>query len=51
MTKVWGIHMPEWFGDDPIDRGATSAWAGGDWATSLQLSDARSLALLIRGSS
>lgn len=21
MTKVWGIHMPEWVGDDPVDKG------------------------------
>lgn len=21
MSKVWGIHMPEWVGDDPIDHG------------------------------
>lgn len=21
MSKVWGIHMPEWVGDDPIERG------------------------------
>ena len=21
MAKVWGIHMPEWVGDDPIERG------------------------------
>lgn len=21
MAKVWGIHMPEWVGDDPIEKG------------------------------
>lgn len=21
MAKVWGIHMPEWVGDDPVDKG------------------------------
>lgn len=21
MDKVWGIHMPEWVGDDPVDKG------------------------------
>jgi restriction system protein len=21
MTKIWGIHMPEWVGDDPVERG------------------------------
>ncbi|KPL68313.1 hypothetical protein SZ64_09385 [Erythrobacter sp. SG61-1L] len=21
MTKIWGIHMPEWVGDDPIEHG------------------------------
>ena len=21
MGKVWGIHMPEWVGDDPVERG------------------------------
>ena len=21
MAKVWGIHMPEWVGDDPIEQG------------------------------
>ncbi|WP_374396442.1 restriction endonuclease [Sphingopyxis sp.] len=21
MTNLWGVHMPEWIGDDPIERG------------------------------
>lgn len=21
MTKLWGVHMPEWIGDDPVEKG------------------------------
>lgn len=21
MTKLWGVHMPEWVGDDPVEKG------------------------------
>lgn len=35
MTKLWGVHMPEWIGDDPIERDL-SALAGQRLVTSLR---------------
>jgi restriction system protein len=28
MSKVWGVHMPEWVPEDPIDKGfVCTGWA------------------------